>query len=169
MRSKGSLKQAIQGVTEAGDSKGSLKQAIQGDTEAGDPMRHWSRLSREKLNQAIQGDIAAGNPRGEKGGMAKLRKIRNWICKTHFHHIYSTPKPGLVIRSFDFRANRSFFVHKWAIHSHCSFPLSNLSESLMVAHFWWAKWTIRSHRSFNLSEMRDSLTSLTKKEKMSKN
>ena len=50
-----------------------------------------------------------------------------------------------------------------------SFPLSDLSESHMVAHFWWAKWVIRSHRSFDLSEMSDSLTSLTKKEEMSDN
>ena len=67
--------------------------------------------------------------------------------------------PGLGIRSFDFQANRSFFVQKLAnerfaqkneqfthllffgerperfAHNR-SFPLSNLSESLMVAHFW---------------------------------
>ena len=50
-----------------------------------------------------------------------------------------------------------------------SFPLSDLSLSLMVTHFWWATWAIRSHRSFDLSEMSDSLTSLTKKEEMSEN
>ena len=50
-----------------------------------------------------------------------------------------------------------------------SFPLSDLSKSLMVAHFWWAVWAIRSHRSFDLSEISNSLTSLTKKKKMSKN
>ena len=54
-----------------------------------------------------------------------------------------------------------------------SFPLSNLSESLMVAHFWWAierfahiahllwaKWAIHSHRSpkrRKWAKMRDSL------------
>ena len=67
--------------------------------------------------------------------------------------------PGLGIRSFDFQANRSIFVQKLAneqfaqnnerfthsllfgerperfAHDH-SFPLSDLSESLMVAHFW---------------------------------
>ena len=48
-----------------------------------------------------------------------------------------------------------------------SFPLSDLSESLMVAHFWWATWVIRSHRSFLVSHLSDSLTSLTKKEEMS--
>ena len=62
-----------------------------------------------------------------------------------------------------------FWWAKWAIRSHRSFPLSDLSESLMVAHFLWAKWAIRSHRSFDLSEMSDSLTSLTKKEEMSEN
>ena len=48
----------------------------------------------------------------------------------------------------------------------CSFPLSDLSKSLMVAHFWWVIWAIRSHSSFDLSEMSDSLTKI---EKMSKN
>ena len=97
---------------------------------------------------------------------------------------------GLGIRSFDFRANRSFFLSKNEpfaqknerfthslifgerperfVHDR-SFPLSDLSESLMVANFWWATWAIRSHRSFDLSKMSDSLTSLTKKEEMSKN
>ena len=85
---------------------------------------------------------------------------------------------GLGIRSFDFQANCLFFcqkmsewaihskkwaIHsfahfwwaKWAIRSHRSFPLRDLSESLMVAHIWWAKWAIRSHRSqllFNMSD-----------------
>ena len=62
-----------------------------------------------------------------------------------------------------------FWWAKWAIRSHCSFPLSDLSKLLMVAHFWWAKWMISSHRSFDFSEMSNSLTSLTKKEEMSKN
>ena len=48
-----------------------------------------------------------------------------------------------------------------------SFPLSGLSESLMVAHFWWATWAIRSHCSFLVGHLSDSLTSLTKKEGMS--
>ena len=42
---------------------------------------------------------------------------------------------------------------KWAIHS--------------FAHFWWATWAIRSHRSFLVCNLSDSLTSLTKKEEMS--
>ena len=29
-----------------------------------------------------------------------------------------------------------------------SFLVSNLSKSLMVAHFWWATWVICSHHSF---------------------
>ena len=33
----------------------------------------------------------------------------------------------------------------------CSIPLSNLSESLMVAHFCWVTWAICSHRSFLVS------------------
>ena len=123
--------------------------------------------------------------------------------------LMSTFLSGLGIRSFYFRANRSFFVKKWAnerfthlliwfpskslvfcqkmsewaihskkwvihsfahfwwakwaIPSHCSFPMSNLSELLMVAPFWWAKWAIHSHCSFDLSHMSDSLTLLTQK------
>ena len=96
----------------------------------------------------------------------------------------------LGLRSSVFWANRSFFAQKWAnewfaqknerfTHSlifgerperfahNCSFPLSDLSESLMVAHFWWATWAIRSHCSFLVSDLSDSLTSLTKKEEMS--
>ena len=64
-----------------------------------------------------------------------------------------------------FWANRSFFAQKWTneryaqknerfTHSlifgerpeqfahDCSFPLSDVSESLMVAHFWWATWVV---------------------------
>ena len=63
-----------------------------------------------------------------------------------------------------------------------SFLVSNLSDSLMVAHFWWATWANRlcslnfwwatwaigSHRLFLVSDLSDSLTSLIKKEGMSK-
>ena len=38
----------------------------------------------------------------------------------------------------------------------------------MVAHFWWATWAIRSHGSFLVSDLSDALTSLIKKEGMSK-
>ena len=51
---------------------------------------------------------------------------------------------------------------EWFAHDR-SFPLSDLSESLMVAHFWWATWVIRSHRSFFVSDLSDSLTLLTKR------
>ena len=84
---------------------------------------------------------------------------------------YYTKKAGLGIRSSVFWANRSFFRKKWAnarfaqkseqfAHSlifrerpkrfahGCSFLVSDLSKSLMVAHFWWATWAICSHRSF---------------------
>ena len=85
---------------------------------------------------------------------------------------------GLGIRSSVFWANHLFFVKKWATwairskkerfahllifgeqperfaHGH-SFLVSDLSESLMVAHFWWATWAIHV------------LTSLIKKEGMS--
>ena len=96
-------------------------------------------------------------------------------------------RAGLGLCSSVFRANHSFFAQKWANEPFAqkneqftrslifgelperfahdrSFPLS---ESLMVAHFWWATWAIRSHRSFLVSDLSDLLTSLTKKEGMS--
>ena len=50
-----------------------------------------------------------------------------------------------------------------------SLVLSNkkMSDSLMVALFWWATWAICSHRSFLVSDLSESLTSLIKKEGMS--
>ena len=39
----------------------------------------------------------------------------------------------------------------------------NLNDLLMVAHFWWATWAIRSHCSFLVSDLSDSLTLLIKK------
>ena len=118
--------------------------------------------------------------------------VDSWQGK---HGHWTNPYPniaGLGIRSFDFRANRSYFVKKWAnerfalknerfthllilgerperFAQNCSFPLSDLSKSLMGTHLWWATWAIRSHRSFDSSKMSDSLTSLTKKEEMSRN
>ena len=100
-------------------------------------------------------------------------------------------KAGLGICSSVFRANRSFFVQKWAneqfaeknerfTHSLIfgerperfahdrSFPLSDLSKLLMVAHFWWATWAICSHCSFDLSKMSDSRTSLINKKKFNR-
>ena len=97
---------------------------------------------------------------------------------------------GLGIRSSVFWANCLFFAKKWAnerfaqknewlAHSlifgeqperfthGCSFLVSNLSKSLMVAHFWWATCVIRSHHSFLVSILINSLTSLTKNEGMS--
>ena len=47
-----------------------------------------------------------------------------------------------------------------------SFLVSDLSESLMVAHFWWATWAIRSHRSLLVSGLINFLLSLTRNEGM---
>ena len=33
-----------------------------------------------------------------------------------------------------------FTQKKWAIRSGCSFVMSNLSNLLTVAHFWWVTW-----------------------------
>ena len=68
---------------------------------------------------------------------------------TSCHHIFS----GLGICSSVFWANRSFFVKKWANKWFaqktsdsliCSFLMSDLSNSLMIAHFLWATWANRS-------------------------
>ena len=40
----------------------------------------------------------------------------------------------------------------------CSFLVSDLSDSLTVAHFWWATWANCSHRSFLVSDLSDLLT-----------
>ena len=50
----------------------------------------------------------------------------------------------------------------------CSFFVSDLSDSLIAAHFWWSTWVIRSHHSFLVSDLSDSLKLLTKNEGMSK-
>ena len=69
-----------------------------------------------------------------------------------------------------FWANCSFAYFLWATWANCSgsliclerperfahsgsFPLSDLSNSLKVAHLSWAIWANRSRRSFDLSEM----------------
>ena len=62
-----------------------------------------------------------------------------------------------------------------------SFLVRDLSVLLMVAHLWWATWAIahsahfwwatwanRSHCPFLVSDLSDSLTSLIKKEELSK-
>ena len=36
--------------------------------------------------------------------------------------------------------------------------MSDLSESLLVTHFWWATWAIRSHCSLLVSDLSESLT-----------
>ena len=58
-----------------------------------------------------------------------------------------------AIRSFlvsDLSDSLTIAHYLWATWANRSLPLSDLSESLMVAHFWWATWAIRSHRSFDL-------------------
>ena len=51
---------------------------------------------------------------------------------------------------------------KWVICSKkraiCSFIMSDLSESLTVAHLSWATWRFSLSCSFNMSDLRDSLT-----------
>ena len=49
------------------------------------------------------------------------------------------------ISKWAIRSKNKLFTHlQWLAHVR-SFPLSDLSESLMVALFWWATWAIRSH------------------------
>ena len=50
-------------------------------------------------------------------------------------------------------ANSLIFVEQPERFAHgCSFLVSNLSESLTVAHFWWATWAVRSNCSLNKRE-----------------
>ncbi len=58
-------------------------------------------------------------------------------------------KAGLGIRSSDIRANRSFFAQKWVNErfaqknerfTHLPFLVSEMSDSLTIAHFLWAPW-----------------------------
>ena len=65
----------------------------------------------------------------------------------NFHKIIRAGNSG--IRSFDFWANCTFFVEKWANERFAqkisiwlirSFLVSNQSNSLMIAHFLWATW-----------------------------
>ena len=60
------------------------------------------------------------------------------------------------ISKWAIRSKNKLFTHlQWLAHVR-SFPLSDLSESLMVALFWWATWAIRSNRSFLVSDLSDS-------------
>ena len=85
------------------------------------------------------------------------------LCLIAYRHsrMLATVQSGLGIRSSVFLANRSFFALKCAI---CSKKRAIHS----FAHFWWATWAICSHRSFLVSDLSNSLTSLTKNEGMSK-
>ena len=58
------------------------------------------------------------------------------------------------------RVIRSFAHFWWATWAINSFLMSDLSKLLMVAHFWWATWVIHSHPSFLVCDLRDSLTLL---------
>ena len=78
------------------------------------------------------------------------------------------------------RSHRSLKKRDWANHSlkpffktykkhdfiHIFF-VSELSKSLIVAHFWWATWAICSQSLFFMSDLRDLLTSLFKKQRLS--
>ena len=86
---------------------------------------------------------------------------REGVCMAGLVGIYLIA--GLEIRSFDFWANNSFFVQKWANErfAHNSHFLwatwANCSWSLIfgernerfthIAHLIWAKWGIHSHSS----------------------
>ena len=62
-------------------------------------------------------------------------------------------------------------MSKWAICSkndRFTHLIILVSNSLMVSHFWWSTWAIRSHHSFLVSNLSDLLTLLIKKEGMSK-
>ena len=100
-----------------------------------------------------------------------------WNCFRLF-----TLGPGRIAKNKGRKSQDTVFTRAW--NSLIWFPSQSLvfypkmsrwairSKNWAIpsfAHFWWAKWAFRSHCSFDLSEMSNSLTSLTKKEKMSKN
>ena len=106
--------------------------------------------------------------------------------RSHDAHLLAVP--GLGIRSFHLWVDRPFFAKKLRMSNSLkkmsdslifgelpeqfaqvrSFLVSDLSKLLTLAHVWWATWVICSHCSFLVSDLSNSLTSLTKKEGMSK-
>ena len=73
--------------------------------------------------------------------LTKKEEMRENERFAHFFEIlfFKNLKENLVKQ--DFRFLRNIFLSESLI---CSFSLSNLSESLMVAHFLFATWAIRS-------------------------
>ena len=117
----------------------------------------------------------------------KSIRSRVLVVREFLHGSDISKEAGLGIRSSVFWENHSFlwqdgwmsdWLKKWVI---CSFLVSDLSDLLMVAHFWWATWVNRAwslifserperfahSRSFVMSNLSDSLTSLFIKEGMS--
>ena len=88
-------------------------------------------------------------------GITHYKRGNEQIARVFFTYKKRTKK-------YDFSQS---FLSELLIHS---FFMSDLSKLLMVAHFWWATWAIRSHGSFLVSDLSDALTSLIKKEGMSK-
>ena len=84
------------------------------------------------------------------GGSLLRDTVSQWLGTVVAHR---EEYAGLGIRSSVFWANRSFFAQKWANEQFTkktsdslirSCLVSNLSDSLMVAHFLWATWANRS-------------------------
>ena len=112
--------------------------------------RSWQMSNLERFAQAAhdQGwELAHRFSERITRFLRKNERMSNWLKKKErFAHS--------LIFGEQFAHDRSFLV-------------SNLSKSLMVAHFLWATWAICSHRSFFVSNLSDSLTSLSKQEGMS--
>ena len=85
-----------------------------------------------------------------------------FLCVSAPHKYFNHPfyRAGNLLISF---LSQSLIfcekMSKWAI---CSKKRAIPSFS----HFWWATWAIHSHRSYLVNDLSDSLTSLTKKEGM---
>ena len=112
------------------------------------------------------------NPRGcdiRKCAKCLSRNIQQSICNSHKMSDSLKKTSDSLIRSFlvSEMSNSLMDAHFWwAKWTNCSWSLifgEQNEQFAHMAHFWWATWAIRSHRSFLVSDLSHLLTLLTKK------
>ena len=104
----------------------------------------------------LQGHLHLIKEQSPKQGWEFAHRFSEWIALFLW-------KNERMRDSFKKRAIHSFLVSDLSIDNGRTFLVSNLSKSLMVAHFYWATWAICSHRSLLVSDLSNLLTSLIKK------